>query len=251
MALYCENCGSELIAGQKFCRSCGTPTGNLSEEQASTRMMPPPPTEAATRGLPNTAPTSKPNPNPVYTPPAYYQPQAPPMYPAQQMPQYAPTPSRSPWVGIISVIGVFVLAILLAIGFIVNRVQKAAEKIRDAATSIPQQPPQPPLPGEQVLSEDNGENVSISPQENTFKKTFPVTDTLAFSLANVNGDITVESWDKPQAEVKIIKRGGSQQDRKSNEVRYTNSKGTLTFRTAQNQGSRGVEVRYEIKLPHD
>ena len=43
MAEHCKDCGLELFTAQRFCRSCGAPTEQLSEEQVPTRMMPPPP----------------------------------------------------------------------------------------------------------------------------------------------------------------------------------------------------------------
>src|SRR2546423_9962537 len=88
MAEPCKNCGSELFAGQRFCRACGNPTDTLDsgeaptqpfaddplspQGEATTRRMPPPEDWGA-RHTGNTAPQSRADTNPVGKPPAAYQ----------------------------------------------------------------------------------------------------------------------------------------------------------------------------------
>src|ERR1044071_7815189 len=85
MAEPCKTCGSELFAGQRFCRACGNPTDTLETSEAPTQQMPPATGEAPTQRMPemsddwgargsaHTAPQSRPNTNPVNRPPAAYQ----------------------------------------------------------------------------------------------------------------------------------------------------------------------------------
>src|SRR5258708_26776101 len=103
MAEQCRNCGSELFAGQRFCRACGAPSDELSQEQAPTQMMPQP-SDWGARGAANTAPANSQNTSPVYAPPGGYQPSVPPIYP-QTIPPYAPPQKRSPVGGILAFIG--------------------------------------------------------------------------------------------------------------------------------------------------
>ena len=117
MTEICKTCGSELFAGQRFCRACGNSTETLdsgeaptqqfgddplsSQGEATTRQMQPPDDWGA-RSVGNTAPQARPNTNPVGKPPAAYQApnayQAPPTSyqlpppPAWRPPQYAPPP---------------------------------------------------------------------------------------------------------------------------------------------------------------
>src|SRR5262245_62113369 len=128
MAEKCSNCGAELFGGQRFCRACGASTDPLSDEQATTRMMPPQPPAWSPSSAANTAPASGQNTSPVHTPPAGYQPPSagyqpisPPPYP-QTVPPYAPPQKRSPWGWIIAFIGIglfvaIVFAVMMAARF--------------------------------------------------------------------------------------------------------------------------------------
>src|SRR6476660_9631885 len=109
----CKNCGLELFTAQRFCRSCGAPTEQLSEEQVPTRMMPPQPEGWGARSGASTAPTSRPETSPVYDPSAGYQPTVPPMYPSV-VPPYAPPRRRSPvgWILAFIGMGLFVLVVI-------------------------------------------------------------------------------------------------------------------------------------------
>ena len=75
--MFCENCGSTLYEGSKFCVSCGAKTESQQSSQAvATAQIPMRPVSPA----PVYAP-------PTYTPPAYVPPvQAPPVYPTQVSP---------------------------------------------------------------------------------------------------------------------------------------------------------------------
>src|SRR6185503_3321256 len=61
------------------------------------------------------------------------------------------------------------------------------------------------------------------------------------------GSISVQAWDRPQAEVKIIKRGNSDDDIQNIPIAISNDKGNLSIDATQ--GRNNTEVRFEIKLP--
>ncbi len=95
MAENCRNCGLELFEAQRFCRSCGAPTEQFSEEQVPTRMMHPPPDAWGARSAASTAPTSRAETSPVYDSSGGQQPTVLPLYP-QTIPPYTPPRKRSP-----------------------------------------------------------------------------------------------------------------------------------------------------------
>src|SRR5436853_7534750 len=108
MAEPCKNCGTELFAGQRFCRACGNPTDTLDAGEAPTQQftegaVPPgeattrhmsPPDDWGARGAAHTAPQSRPNTNPVGRPPDTYQP--PPAYQTPP-PSYQTPPPPPAW----------------------------------------------------------------------------------------------------------------------------------------------------------
>lgn len=220
MADTCKNCGSELFHGQRFCRACGTSIDPLSREEAPTQRMPPPPDMWGARGAANTAPTPRPETSPVYAPPNYYQPTVPPL-PMQPVPPYTPPRSRS-WIPIL------VLIILLLFGGGILAVRSIIRNVR----------------------ENIRENVGGGARqiEASDRQTFPLSKGAAISVNTLNGNINVEAWDQPQAEVRIIKRGKSEADIQGTTVDIKNDKNSLSLDASQ---SRNVQVSFEIKLPRD
>ncbi len=240
MAEHCRACGLELFTAQRFCRSCGAPTEQLSEEQVPTRMMPSPPEGWGARSAASTGPTSRPETSPVYDPPVGYQPTVPPAYPAM-VPPYAPPPRRSPVGWILAFIGMglfvfVVIVVMFAARFGRNRIDTGGPT--SAATA---------RQGERALDEGSADTVVTLGSETTFTKTFTLDDDARVSLRNVNGSITVTAWDQPTAAVSVIKRGGSSD--RSPQVFFTNGGGNLAIRTAQ--GRANQDVRFEVKLPRE
>ncbi|HWP44733.1 MAG TPA: DUF4097 family beta strand repeat-containing protein [Blastocatellia bacterium] len=239
MATQCENCGKELFAGQRFCRYCGRPSGQFQEESIPTQMMP---HEADPRSSRRRADTSH-NPGartePVYTPPpqpGYYEPS---IGQPPAPPPYMPPRKRSAWGWIVALVSLGLLAAMFLGIYIITRAVRNRVDVR----SDP--PPEIALaPGESRFGE---EGASVSGRETVITRTFVLTPESRFSINNSNGEITVEGWDQPQAEVRIVKRGGSRSDRSNTEILYDPSDGNLKLRTANR--ARGVEVRYEVKLP--
>jgi DUF4097 and DUF4098 domain-containing protein YvlB len=117
---------------------------------------------------------------------------------------------------------------------------------------VPPPPPIPPLPpgAESVLGADNAE-VDASGEETVLTKTFALDKSALVTLANINGDITVESSDGPEAVLTVIKRGGSEQSREAAQVKFFSDNGRLSLRTDLPPGSRDLSVRYELRLPRE
>ena len=262
MAHNCRNCGAEIFTGQRFCRSCGRPTGGFLEEDSPTQVMQPgPPPEApgpgsgyvqGPGGQADTAP-QRPVTSPVYQPqtgyppppqPGYYQPGYNPQTPVPQY-QYPQPQKGVRWGWIIALIGVGLFgAMFLAILMFARSVRHARDQ---AGFGFP--PPPPPVaamqPGENVLSDDGA---VINGSETVITKTFPMAPGGNLAITNVNGDIAVEGWDEDQAEVKVTKRGGSEMDRRNAQV-VSSTRGGLSLRSVVDRSN--IQVRYEIKLPRE
>jgi DUF4097 and DUF4098 domain-containing protein YvlB len=235
MAEHCKNCGLELFEAQRFCRSCGAPTEQLSEEQVPTRMMPQPPEGFGARSA-ATAPTSRPETRPVYEPPIGYQPSVPPMYPSA-IPAYNPPRKRSPVGWILAFIGMGLFAL------VVVAVMMMARFGNRSRFNEGQQTTQTTRQGERALDESNADQVVILGNDTTLTKTFALGGGARLSLKNVNGNITVSGWDEPKAVVNVIKRDRNAQ------VFINDSGGNLSIRTASNRGNQ--DVRLEVKVPRE
>jgi len=235
----CRNCGLELFSAQRFCRACGAPTEELSDEQVPTQMMPPLPDEWGARSGASTAPTSRPDTMPVYDPSVGYQPSVPPQYPST-MPPYTPPRRRSPlgWILGFLGMGVFIL-LVVAVMFIAR-----AGRSRIGGDGRRQQPQvQVPQAGETELNEGNADSTDVNGSTTTLAKSFPFESEGKFSLKSVNGNISIATWDQPKAEVRVIKQGSD----RGGQVFISNSNGTLAVRST----GGGRDVRFEITLPRE
>jgi DUF4097 and DUF4098 domain-containing protein YvlB len=101
--------------------------------------------------------------------------------------------------------------------------------------------------GSGSLIDETGADVTR--RETTFTKTFPLASTARFSLENLRGAITVEAWDQPHVEVRVVKRGGSMSDRASIRVDAPAEGPDLTLRTVPTRGGTNVQVDYFVRLP--
>jgi Toastrack DUF4097 len=240
MAEHCKICGLELFTAQRFCRSCGAPTEQLTEEQVPTRMMPPQPEGWGARGGASTAPTSRPETSPVYDPSVAYQPTVPPHYPSI-IPPYVPPRNRSPvgWILAFIGMGLFVL-VVVAVMFVARFGRRAIENGGVSAVQMARQ-------GETALNDSSADTAATQGADTILTKTFALSDDAKVSLKNINGSITVTSWDQPTAAVSVIKRGGSSD--RSPQVFFANGGGNLVIRTAQGRGNQ--DVRFEVKLPRE
>jgi len=236
MAETCRNCGIELFEAQRFCRACGTPTEELSGEEAPTRRMPPPDQWAA-RSSANTAPASRPETSPVYDSSGGYQPSVPPPYPST-IPPYMPPRRRSPvgWILAFIGMGLFVLVVIA--------VALMARFARSREGGPVGSPPAAARQGESVFDDKTADTVTKTGSDTTFVKTFSLADTGKVSFKNINGNITVSGWDQQQAQVVVIKSGGAD---RAPQVFFSNNGPNLSVRTAENRGNQNV--RFEVKLP--
>lgn len=126
--------------------------------------------------------------------------------------------------------------------------------------NIPDPPPMPDLSGlgEQIQKAMKAAEAAgfgtpldesgavVSGDTTTLTKTYPLDGDATFAVHVMNGNITVSGSDGDEAEVKIIKRGGSAEDRARARVLLAQTDEGLTFNGAP---ASGVEVSYEIKVP--
>jgi Putative adhesin len=258
MTQRCNNCGAELFAGQQFCRQCGARTGLLSHDDVATQILPgqqpgpaaPPPTATAPIG--GARRTTEPNFGPLPTGPAYQPPQ-------QVTPLGAHAPATIPAARRGNKLMWTLLVVLLVFvgGAVVAGALLIAEHAHTVSVSkIKVTPPKPPIvphpPGVPGADEDadtldeDADTSDVSDSQTVITKTFALTpEEGAFEVKNLNGDITVEGWDEAQAEVKVIKRGGTPDDRENMEIKVERDGNRLGLHT----DGGGGQVTYEIKLP--
>jgi len=205
-------------------------------------MMPPPPNDWGARGAANTAPANSQNTSPVYAPPSGYQPSVPPMYP-QTIPPYTPPQKRSPIGWILAFIG---MGLFVAVVVAVMLIFRAGRQRFNGQFPPPGNPPPPPLVDENAL-DSSADQVTISGNDTTMIKTFPLVPGSKFSIKNISGSITIEAWDQPKAEVTVIKRGSDNAGR----VYFKNSANSMSLRTVVTSGNNQKDFRYQVKLPRN
>lgn len=261
----CPHCGAELFAGQQFCRACGGAVRGAGAE-APTQLFPtaaePPPTTSRLdpRG---TDPVRDPRPT-GYQPPSS---QAPPPAPFRQTAPLAsaPTPAgrgRAGW--LVALVAVAVVSILgtLAVVFALRSrhpqqrviVKQTGGGLGLGGVPAPPAPPDVPARVREVAEaagapfplDESGAQVSAGQTE--FTKTFELREGDRFSLRNFNGPVRVEGWDEPRAEVRVVKRGGTPDERRGVPILSARGEGGLSVTSLGGRGSR-VSVSYEIKLP--
>jgi hypothetical protein len=124
-------------------------------------------------------------------------------------------------------------------------------------SASPPAPPPPAAPTKAVVNHPGNsgstsvmseEGALVSDDKTVITRSYPLGDSAAVSLTNITGSITVEGWDQPQAEVKVIKEGGSEQDRQAVPIRLDSSRDLLSLETSPTRSSP-VEIHYELKLP--
>jgi hypothetical protein len=250
MAERCEGCGSDLFPGQRFCRVCGRPSGQLVDgnslaqvmspaaesAESLTQMMPPPPGGAQTgRVQGDTAPTARPAMGQGYQPSVadYYQPSM--QTPA---PVYLPPRKKSKAGLILVIIG------LVVFGSLIFGILRAARQLPGMVIGGRSSRP---IAGETLLNEASAD---LTGDQTVISKTYPLATGSRLIIHNPNGDVDVQAWDQPNAEVRIIKTGGSALDRANTKVYYVARSDRLGFRTDARSMSH-VSVRYEVKVPRE
>lgn len=261
MAEYCRNCGTELLAGQRFCRMCGAPITDAQREELPTKVFTRDRQAAGGAAQAASAPTTAPQAKAGTDPFSPFQQSTAPQSPVPQPqttplylpPDQAPSKSRAMMFLVLGLLGVLLLSVALLIWNYrqAGPVKNVPPPPPGAETEIPV-PPEPPPPPP-VESEEGGAALDESDAvetdtETVITKTYALKSAATFSIKEMNGNVAIEGWDESEAEVKIIKRGGSIADRQRVQVRSSNNDDRLSFRTSPIRGG-DVEVRYEVKLP--
>ncbi len=165
----------------------------------------------------------------------------------------APSPHRRrSRVWLYAVLGLLVVffggAMLAAVLFFANQTPRVVKVTRPKVmTPVP---PVPPLEaGDEMLIQDEG--AEVSGEQTVITQTYPLAKDGSFELHNVSGDITIEGWDEQRAEVKIIKRGGSEAERANLKVMREQSANRLVFNTPPGKHAGVEEVQYVVKLPRN
>ena len=255
MAAYCKNCGTELIAGQRFCRMCGAPISESQREELPTKIFPG--ERQGVGGAAASATASQPRPNTDPFSPFQQPTASQPPVPQQTTPLYLPpdqaTPrNRTTMFLVIGLIGMALLSALLLIWSYrqAGQLPTTPPHPPHAETDIPPppEPPPPPedMPGATLLDESDAVETA---KETTITKTYTLGSGATFSIKGMNGNVEIEGWDEAEAEVKVIKRGGSVEQRKTVQVKSAYNKDQLSFQTSPIGGGEDVEVLYEVKLP--
>jgi DUF4097 and DUF4098 domain-containing protein YvlB len=110
-----------------------------------------------------------------------------------------------------------------------------------------QGPPVPPPVAQagETSFESAADTVTVTGSDTVMIKTFPLVPGSRLSIKNVSGSVTVEAWDQPKAEVKVIKRGGDN----GSQPFFISSANSLSLRTGVSGGRNRQDVRYEVKIP--
>jgi cytoskeletal protein RodZ len=253
MAERCKNCGTELLAGQRFCRMCGAAISESQREELPTKIFPGEP-QAAGSAAAHTAPQQRPGTDP-FSPFQQGTAPQPPVPQQHTTPLYLPpdqpsSRSRAVMFLIVGLVGVSLLAVLLLAWNLRQSRQAKTTPPRTprAESGIPVPPEPPSVEDERSASELDESDAVETDRETMITNTYTLSSSATFSIKGVNGNVTIEGWDQAQAEVKVIKRGGSIEDRKAVQVKSSHSDKLLSFEALPTDGD-GVEVRYEVKLP--
>jgi hypothetical protein len=246
MAEQCKECGAELMVGQRFCRRCGVALARpSSSEEAQTKVFRPE-AQAGAPTLASLLPSQATD--RVYQQPTAYQ-----SPPTQREIAHTASPSRgkSRLLRFLLLILVGVVAsTLLGIFLIVRharRVAPVSEKT-PAQSSAPAKAAvnHPGQPNAATLMSEEG--ATVTKDKTVLTGTYPLGDNVSVSVVNLTGKIKIEGWDQSQAEVRVIKEGGSEQDRQAVQIKLANGKDLLSLETSPTRSSP-VEVHYELKLP--
>jgi len=267
----CASCGAELFEGQQFCRVCGAAV--VPRDEATTQLLGDGWTQPQTPEAANTSPVRT-GTEPVGASrqsPAYQQPTAyqPPLMSMQQTSPLATPPVRKSRRGLwlLALLAVFILGAGVAgIGGFLwwKSHQRTMVVVRETGAGHPTNIPVPPAPpdvdfehlGEQIGKAMEGlravtpldeSGATVSGDQTVVTKTYPLDEDATFKVHSVDGNVTVTGSDGEEAEVKIVKRGGSVAERTGTRVMLAQTDDGLTFVNAG--APSNVEVSYEVKVP--
>ena len=276
----CPNCGAELYAGQQFCRRCGAPVGAALGGEAPTQLFEgggqaAAPVAAGTSPLGAGSRTE----DVAWRRPTEYQ-----HHPGQQtsvlvgqpfgsrpLSVGAPTPParkrrRGTW--LFALLAVFVLGAgaASAAAFFWWRAAHRGAVVKVIKTGPPAAPEAPPVPGMPALPADLAERIKealkgqgiplpmdeagavVSGEETTITRTYALGPDASLTAHVVSGNVTVVgSEDADETVVKVVKRGGSVQERAATQVLAGESDEGVML-VSPGAGGR-VSVSYEITVP--
>src|SRR5205085_9114716 len=149
-------------------------------------------------------------------------------------------------IGAVCVVGLFIVQSARQASRIVHIRQPAVP----APPAMPNIPPPPNVAANPDADTLDEADADVSDDQTVITKTFPLAlDAGQFELNNLNGDVRIEGWDEPQAEVKVTKHGGTPEEREDVEIKIVQSGNHLALQTAPHNASRVKDVLYEVKLP--
>ena len=263
MTQRCDKCGTELFAGQQFCRQCGAPTRAFTSGEIPTQILPeagaPRATPAAGQSAPTTPlPAARDTADPVYQ--SHYAGR-------HAGPPHVAEPRRSRrglLYGLLAAVVVSVGAsVYIARQITMHWAGKRAAAQRHVKIVVPQgrhpemaeMPEMPAVPAPPELEEHELEDALdeagavVSGDKTVVTKTFPLDADGSFALGQLAGDISIEGWDSEEAEVRITKRGGTAAQRAEVGILHAHDGDELRLETTGG-GSGGVrDVQYAVKLP--
>jgi hypothetical protein len=183
----------------------------------------------------------------------YGQPTAPQSPPTHRETSYPPPPSRgkSRWLRYLLFIMVGLVASVVLLGVMFARIARRYAATTSSRTSAPASAPVKVAgnnPGKTAATLMSEEGAAVTKDKTVIKGTYPLGANASISLFNLTGRIKVEGWDEPQAEVRVIKEGGSEQDRQAVQIKLDAGSDRLSLETSPTRSSP-VEVHYELKLP--
>jgi hypothetical protein len=189
----------------------------------------------------NTAPTGRPTTSPVVNQ-SYYQPPGPMAHPmpGHHVPPFIPPKSRSPIAWILGFIGIagFVV-IILAVMFVARSGRRGVDLRAERGG-----PTETARSGEIALGPATADRIEPLGNETALVKSVTLSPDARVVVRGLNGSITITTWNKPEAEIRSIKKGNPDE---GPQTFIRNDRGNLSIRTAS--GRRNSDVRYEIKLP--
>jgi hypothetical protein len=273
----CSNCGAELYEGQQYCRRCGTPVGAAAVGEAPTQLFDGGAQAAAsvagtsplggggarTEGVAGQRPTEYHQGAGQRTTALVGQP-----FGSQPLAVGAPqAPKRRRGLWLFALLAVFVLGAGLASGaaFLWWRAKRAGTVVRvvktapRAAPGVPTIPDVPAIPadlGDRIREALKGHGVPldesgavVSGNETVVTRTFELDSDSSFKAHVVTGSVTVVgAEDADEAVVKVIKRGGSVEQRAATRVLAAESEEGIVLVSDAAPGGP-VNVSYEITVP--
>ena len=285
MSDSCQNCGAELYEGQQFCRRCGVPVGAAASGggEAPTQLFPAGAQTGAAAAPARTAPlgggahadsVARQQPT-AYQPPASQQQQTSALvgqpFGSQPLAVGAPPAPRRRRRGVwlVALLVVFVLGagIASAAAFFWWRATRGPIIVRRMnAGGAPPAPAVPDIPKVPGIPENFGDRIKealksagvplpldesgavVSGDDTTLTRTFELGPDSSFSAYVATGNVTVIGSDADEAVVKVVKHGGSAEERAALRVMAAESdEGVMLLSAAPPSGR--VTVSYEVSLP--